>query len=180
MVQRHPAFVERIYMPARSSSTKGFKQAASLITKRVKEASETRGFAQSRLLTHWEEVAGKDTAKIAQPDKVTYKKKGLGASVVLICNGANTVVEMEKENIRAQVNSVYGYNAITEIKITQTAATGFAEAQAVFDGPQKPAGSSPNPNISRAAQEMAASVNDPEFSRALAALAQNVLSKQKT
>ncbi len=63
-------------MPARSSSTKGFKQAASLITKRVKEASETRGFAQSRLLTHWEEVAGKDTAKIAQPVKVTYKKKG--------------------------------------------------------------------------------------------------------
>ena len=57
-------------MPARSSSTKGFKQAASLITKRVKEASETRGFAQSRLLTHWEEVAGKDTAKIAQPVKV--------------------------------------------------------------------------------------------------------------
>ncbi|MGB0796607.1 MAG: DUF721 domain-containing protein, partial [Paracoccaceae bacterium] len=89
-------------------------------------------------------------------------------------------VEMEKENIRARVNSLYGYNAITEIKITQTAATGFAEAQAVFDGPQKPAGSSPNPNISRAAQEMAASVNDPEFSRALAALAQNVLSKQKT
>ena len=168
-------------MPARSSSTKGFKQAASLITKRVKEASETRGFAQSRLLTHWEEVAGKDTAKIAQPVKVTYKKKGLGASLVLICNGANApFVEMEKENIRARVNSVYGYNAITEIKITQTAATGFAEAQAVFDGPQKPAGSSPNPNISRAALEMAASVNDPEFSRALEALAQNVLSKQKT
>ena len=97
MVQQHPAFVERIYMPARSSSTKGFKQAASLITKRVKEASETRGFAQSRLLTHWEEVAGKDTAKIAQPVKVTYKKKGLGASLVLIQRCQCTVWRWKKK-----------------------------------------------------------------------------------
>ena len=63
-------------MSQRSNSTKGFKQAASLIAKRVQEASETRGFAQVRLLTHWEELAGKDTAKITQPVKVSFKKKG--------------------------------------------------------------------------------------------------------
>ena len=168
-----------------SSSTKGFKQAASLIAKRVREASETRGFAQVRLLTHWEEVAGKDTAKIAQPVKVSYKKKGLGATLTLICNGANApFVEMEKEQIRIRVNSVYGYNAITEIKITQTAAAGFSEAQDIFEGGPKPDNPPHLHATSRAtreaAQEMAASVRDAEFSRALEALANNVLSKQKT
>ena len=172
-------------MSQRSSSTKGFKQAASLIAKRVKEASETRGFAQVRLLTHWEEVAGKDTAKIAQPAKVNFNKKGLGATLTLICNGANApFVEMEKEQIRIRVNSVYGYNAITEIKITQTAATGFSEAQAIFEGISTPNNSSRLPAASRAtreaAQELVASVRDAEFSRALEALAKNVLSKQIT
>lgn len=169
-------------MSQRSSSTKGFKQAASLISKRVKEASETRGFAQVRLLTHWEEVAGKDTAKIAQPVKVTYNKTGLGATLTLICNGANApFVEMEKEQIRIRVNSVYGYNAITEIKITQTAATGFSEAQAIFEGSATPNNPSHLPAASgasrEAAQEIVACIRDAEFSRALEALAKNVLSK---
>ena len=172
-------------MSQRSSSTKGFKQAASLIAKRVKEASETRGFAQVRLLTHWEQVAGKDTAKIAQPVKVNFNKKGLGATLTLICTGANApFVEMEKEQIRIRVNSVYGYNAITEIKITQTAAVGFSEAQAIFEGSPTPNNSSQPPAASRAtreaAQEIVASVRDAEFSRALEALAKNVLSKQIT
>ena len=138
-------------MSQRTSSTKGFKQAASLIAKCVKEASESRGFAQVRLLTHWEEVAGKDTAKIAQPAKVNFNKKGLGATLTLICNGANApFVEMEKEQIRIRVNSVYGYNAITEIKITQTAATGFSEAQAIFEGISTANNSSRLPAASRA------------------------------
>ena len=171
-------------MSQRSSSTKGFKQAASLIAKRVKEASETRGFAQVRLLTHWEEVAGKDTAKIAQPVKVNFNKKGLGATLTLICNGANApFVEMEKEQIRIRVNSVYGYNAITEIKITQTAATGFSEAQTIFEGVPKPKDPPHLPEASHASREatheLVASIQNAEFSHALEALAKNVLNKHK-
>ncbi len=172
-------------MSQRSSSTKGFKQAASLITKRVKAASETRGFAQARLLTHWEEVAGKETAKIVQPVKVSYKTKGLGATLTLICNGANApFVEMEKEQIRVRVNSVYGYNAITEIKITQTAAMDFSQIQAIVEGVSKSQDPPPAAEASdatrEAAQELVASVHDAEFSHALEALAKNVLSKQNT
>ena len=171
-------------MSQRSISKKGFKQAASLIAKRVKAASETRGFAQARLLTHWEEVVGKDTAKIAQPIKVSYRSKGLGATLTVICNGANApFVAMEKEKIRVRVNSVYGYNAIAEIKITQTAAIGFSEAQVIFDclpTPQDPPHLAEASHATReAAQKLVASVNDAEFSRALEALAKNVLSKQK-
>ena len=172
-------------MSQRSSSTKGFRRASSLISKRVKEASETRGFAQARLLTHWEEVVGMDTAKIAQPVKVSYIKKGLGGTLTLLCNGANApFVEMEKEQIRIRVNSVYGYNAITEIKITQIAAMGFSKAQAIFEGGPTPHNPPHLPAASRvtreAAKEMVASIHDAEFTRALEALAKNVLSKQKT
>ena len=46
-------------MADRRSSTKGFKQTSSLLTSRIRDASESRGFSQSRILTHWEEIAGK-------------------------------------------------------------------------------------------------------------------------
>ena len=45
-------------MPPRRTTTKGFKRTNSLLSQQIRKASETRGFAQSRLLTHWAEIAG--------------------------------------------------------------------------------------------------------------------------
>ena len=42
------------------------------------------------------------------------------------------MLEMQKEQLRAKVNAVYGYNAIARVRITQTAATGFAEGKVAF------------------------------------------------
>ncbi|MAI59107.1 MAG: RNA-binding protein [Rhodobacteraceae bacterium] len=168
-------------MSERQSSTKGFKQASSLLTSRIREVSETRGFAQSRLLTHWEEIAGKDTAKVSWPVKVSYGKQGFGATLLLLCNGANALfIEMEKERIRKRVNSVYGYNAIKRIKITQTSANGFEEALNSFTSNKRALEKLVDSKVAAKAQKLGNSVNDPEFARALEALAQNVLSKCKT
>ena len=167
-------------MSERRSSTKGFKQASSLLNNRIRQASETRGFAESRLLTHWEEIAGKDTAKVSWPVKVSYGKQGFGATLILLCNGANApFIEMQRESIRSRVNSVYGYNAIKRIKITQTTAHGFDAAQTLFSANEKPSEKDIDSNIAAKAQELIHGVNDSEFYSALEALAQNVLSKHK-
>ena len=99
---------------------RGFKSASSLLQKQIQKASETRGFAVSKLLTNWTEIIGTDLAKIAKPVKVNYGREGLGAGLVLLTNGANApIVQAQSKQIIDRVNGVYGYNAISRVRITQ-------------------------------------------------------------
>ncbi|MGB7241335.1 MAG: DciA family protein [Sulfitobacter sp.] len=166
-------------MAPRRASTKGFKRTSSLLTGRIRTASESRGFAQSRLLTHWEEIAGTDTARIARPVEVSYGRGGIGATLTLLTTGANApMLEMQKEQLRAKVNAVYGYNAIARVRITQTAATGFAEGQVDF-AHRKPELSPQviDPVIREKAAQTARPVTDAGLRDALARLGENILNK---
>lgn len=168
-------------MPARQSSTRGFKRTATLVSTKIRKVAETRGFAVSRLLTHWDEVAGPAIAAIARPVEVSYGKGGLGATLTVLTTGPQApMLEMEKHRLRDRVNAAYGYNAISRIRITQTAATGFAEAQAHFAGaPKKTVDSAPDPRIAAEAATLARPVGDDALRQALESLGQNVLNKRK-
>lgn len=164
--------------PRPHSTTRGFSRAVSLMQKRIRGATETRGFAQSRVLTHWAEIVGEATAKIAYPVDVGYAKGGFGATLTVLTSGAQApMLEMQKEQIREKVNACYGYNAIARIRITQTAATGFAEGQMAFDhGLKAPRG--PKPEAKAAAHDLAAPVENEALRLALEALGANVISKR--
>jgi len=166
--------------PRPHSTTRGFSRAVTLMQKRIRGATETRGFAQSRVLTHWAEIVGETTAKIAHPVDVGYAKGGFGATLTVLTSGAQApMLEMQKERIREKVNACYGYNAIARIRITQTAATGFAEGQLAFDhGPKAPRG--PAPEVQAAANALAEPVENESLRTALAALGANVISKRPT
>lgn len=170
-------------MPARQSSTKGFKRTSTLLTKGIRKVAETRGFAVSRLLTHWDEIAGPQLAAIARPVDVSYGRGGMGATLTVLTTGPQApMLQMEKERLRERVNAAYGYNAISRIRITQTAATGFAEAQAHFAGAPKrkpEAPRAPDPATRQAASAMAEPVQDDGLRQALELLGRNVLSRHK-
>ncbi|MGC1496218.1 MAG: DciA family protein [Sulfitobacter sp.] len=168
-------------MPPRRTSTKGFKRTDSLLSGQIRRASETRGFAQSRILTQWAEIAGTATAAIAQPVEIGYGRGGMGATLTLLTTGANApMLEMQKEQLRTKVNAVYGYNAIARIRITQTAATGFSEGKVAF-GHQKPTlkPSQPDPALRQKAAEATQPVTDDGLRDALARLGENILNKTK-
>ncbi len=160
---------------------RGFKRAVTLMGDRIKAAAQERGFAVSRLLTHWEEIAGADIAAISRPVEVSYGKGGLGATLCLLTTGANApLLEMQKTKLRERVNSVYGYNAISSIRITQTHATGFAEGRVDFEHRKaRPEPAPPSEAVQRAAKASAAAVQDERLRQALEALGQNVLTKRK-
>lgn len=159
---------------------RGFQSAGTLLAARIRKAGEARGFALSRLLLHWPEVAGPDLAQLTRPVKVGYGRKGLGATLTLLVAPAQApLVAMRREYLRERVNAVYGYNAISRIHLTQTAATGFAEGQADFTPTSHDAGPRPLPAPQPAAQAAAAGVADPDLRRALEQLAQNVLGQPR-
>ena len=55
-----------------------FKRTATVLQSRIREISEGRGFAQSRVLTHWLEIVGADIAAITRPVEVSYGRGGMG------------------------------------------------------------------------------------------------------
>ncbi len=167
-------------MRPRRSTTRGFKRTATLLNNQIRQAGESRGFAVSRLLTHWAEIVGQDIAAIARPVKVGYGKGGIGATLTLLTTGPQApMLEMQKEQLRGKVNAVYGYNAISRVRITQTAPTGFAEGQASFDHKPKPAKPEIKPEIAAEADKVSRDVNDGDLRAALERLGRNVLSRQK-
>lgn len=163
-------------------STRGFARTSSLLKGRIRDASASRGFAQSRVLTHWEEIAGPDTARISRPVEITYAKGGFGATLVLLTTGSNApILEMEKEALRARVNAVYGYNAIARIRITQTAPTGFADGKVSFDhAPKKSTRTEAQIEADAATRRDVAPVKDQTLRNALAQLGAHIKSRRQS
>ena len=155
---------------------RGPERAGALLASRIRAAGESRGFAVSRLLTHWAEIAGEDIARVTQPVEVTYGK-GFGATLTLLASGAHApMIEMQKERLREKVNACYGYNAISRIRITQTARSGFADPQAAF-AHKTP---EPSPEVAEAAHRTVDGVADDGLRAALEALGRNILSTHRT
>ncbi|MCF6444762.1 DUF721 domain-containing protein [Nereida sp. MMG025] len=163
-------------MQRRYSTTKGFKQTGALVQGRIRAGTEARGFAQTRLLTHWEEIVGDSVASIALPVDVRHGR-GLGATLTLLTTGSNApILQAQLPQIRDKVNACYGYNAISKIRVTQTAPTGFADGQVQFQRRKKAQGG-PAPEVVAAAGEATKDVADESLRKALQALGSNVLHK---
>ena len=146
---------------------------------RIRKASESRGFAVSRVLTHWPEIVGEAVAAIATPVNVSYGRHGMGATLIVLTNGANApMLEMQKDRLRDKVNACYGYRAIARVKITQTAPTGFAEGKAQFAAAPK-IETKPSPQAAATAAALAEDVTNPELRDVLAQLGAKVLSRTK-
>lgn len=164
-----------------SRRMRGFEPASGLLSRRIQKAGESRGFAITRLLTHWPEVVGEELAGLTRPIKVGYTREGMGASLTVLVSAVHApMVEMQKERLRTRVNAVYGYNAISRILLTQTAPTGFAEGQASFAHGAGSKAQTELPQPSPEANAVADGVEDEGLRRALAMLAQNVLAKNRT
>lgn len=153
---------------------RGPERAGALLAARIREAGEHRGFAVSRILTHWSEIAGVEIARVTEPVEVSYGK-GFGATLTLLVRGAHApMIEMQKDRLREKVNACYGYNAISRIRLTQTASTGFAEPQAAFCPAPLP------PDVRAAAHRTVDGVGDDDLRAALESLGCNILSTHRT
>ncbi|MDF1718880.1 MAG: DciA family protein [Antarcticimicrobium sp.] len=167
-------------MAPRRSTTRGFKRTATLLNEQIRRAGESRGFAVTRVLTHWAEIAGPEIAAIARPVKIGYGRTGFGATLTVLTTGAQApMLEMQKDRLRERVNAAYGYNAISRVRITQTAPTGFSDGQARFEAPAPVQPAEPSPEICRDATQTAGDVADDGLRAALERLGRNVLSKQR-
>lgn len=160
---------------------RGFEPAAGLLREPIRKVGESRGFALSRLLTHWAEIVGDDTAALCRPVKVSYAQGGFGATLTVLAQGAAApLVQMQLPRLIERVNACYGYAAIARIQVTQTSAHGMAEAQAPFETGNIVR---PSPQALARARNVVGGLTegvvDNGLKSALERLAENVLTRQK-
>ena len=155
----------------------GFKKASVLLKRNIQRASESRGFAQSRVLTHWDEIVGEDISSVSIPTKVSYRTDGLGATLTILTSGSNgPILEMQKEFIRNKINAVYGYNAVHKIKITQSSPIALIgkneDSKNIMSKENKISGEI-SPDLEKAVNE----IDDKNLRQGLEELAINVFTK---
>jgi len=159
---------------------RGFERTSGLLQSHVRRVAESRGFAVSRLLTHWAEIVGEETANCALPVKVSYGHGGMGATLTVLTTGAQApMLQADLPRIREKVNACYGYAAISRIRITQTAPTGFAEGQVAFAPAPAPKPAKVDPEVASFARAAARDIADPDLRTALESLGRNVISRPK-
>lgn len=173
-------------MAARPTSTqspnprrrRGFERAVTLVGRELKTPAEKRGFAETKLLTHWAEIVGPDIADMAVPVKVKFGR-GFGGTLVLLTTGSKApMLEMSREAIITRVNACYGYSAIKDVQVTQTASTGFAEGQVAFTVPKPKAKPAPDPARLERATAGLTEIEDPALREALRKLAGNIVTNK--
>jgi len=153
---------------------RGFMRAFGLVTPQLRAAARRHGFAESRLLTHWAEIAGPDIAAIARPVKMRPGRGASGGTLVLQVEGVQApLLQMMLPGLRARIAAACGLGAVGRIQITQTTAAGFAEAPAQFH--HAPPG--PPPEAMAEVVTELSSIGDRGLRAALETLAQNVLSR---
>lgn len=175
---------------------RGFEPAAGLLREPIRKAGESRGFAASKVLTHWAEIAGPDLAPLCRPVKVSYAEGGFGGTLTLLASGAAApMLQMQLPALKDRINAAYGYAAIARIRITQTAERiasappGLAEAPAPFAAAPNARPASGDNFAAPSAQalgraravvaQMTDGIADTGLRDALDRLAENVLSRQK-
>ncbi len=161
---------------------RGFVKTGGVLSQRIRTASEKRGFAETRLLTQWAEIVGPDTAAISRPVKIGYGRQGFGATLTLLTNGANApMLQADLPRIQARVNACYGYAAISHIRLTQTAETGFGpgfqEGQTMSTAATPAEKPTIDPAKDQALLSNLAGVESEGLRSALAALGRNILTR---
>ena len=155
----------------------GFNKASVFLNKNIQDASESRGFSQSRVLTHWSEIVGEEISSVSIPTKVSYKSDGLGATLTILTSGSSgPVLEMQKQFIKDKINAVYGYNAIHKIKITQSSPITLLRknenSESIISENKKI-----NVEISPSLEKAVSEIDDKNLRQALEELAINVFTK---
>ncbi|MEM1129055.1 MAG: DUF721 domain-containing protein [Pseudomonadota bacterium] len=163
----------------RTRRGRGFSRAGGLVEREIRRAGEARGFSEARLVLRWGDVVGREIAALCRPVKVVWGRGGFGATLTLLTRGgAAPLVQTRLPVIRDRVNSCYGYNAISRIRLTQTAPTGFAEGQSVFEDAHTNA-IEPEDEVSPDAAAQASKVQDPDLRAALAVLGTRIRTKPR-
>ncbi|OJX14170.1 MAG: hypothetical protein BGO77_04290 [Caedibacter sp. 37-49] len=94
---------------------------AKLLPKIVKTTFEKKGFVQAAILLEWPQIIGPEMSEKCIPEKLVFSrgKKGEGTLHLNVQVSSGLLIEYGAPLIIDKINSYFGYQAVTRIKIKQ-------------------------------------------------------------
>lgn len=145
-----PAATRKGYFAARA--------VGSFVPKLTKTAFEKHGFATAELVTEWQRIVGADVAAYTRPGKLRWPRvaggeaeQGAGrpsATLVLLADPARALdVQYKARQIVDRINVYFGYRAVVDLRIEQTALVNAAHPTAVTADARRVGQSSAKPAV---------------------------------
>ncbi len=141
-----------------------------MLTPVLKPALFKRGLAEATLLLDWAQIVGEELASATYPEKVSYSpwKKTKGTLHLIVDPSSVLELQYALDLILDRINSHYGYEAVSRIKLRQHPIEAFLPSPRV---------SSSKRTVSAADEDLLKGIGDQGLQEALRKLALALPSK---
>ena len=100
------------------SYVQGLRPFGNILPRGIRGILRKNGYNYSEIITKWKILIEKDISDFSYPISIKMSKKGSGAILLIgVERGNELTVEYSKKNIISKINSYFGYNFISEIKL---------------------------------------------------------------
>ena len=160
-------------------STNGLSALSGTLLPFAKKLLGSKGFVEIDILTSWDKIVGKDLSRFSFPQKIDFKKgqKNNGILYLGVPAGAFALeIQHKSKYIIDKINTYFGYNAVSEIRIIQNSSLLPQETSSPKPKPQ----TNLSPEEKNYISELANGINNPNLKNILIKLGQNVFNDKKT
>jgi len=161
---------------SRRRSSGEFQSLAQSILPLARSVLGKKGFVETDILTNWNAIVGEELAAYTFPQKIAFKRgeKNNGTLHIAVPSGAFALEAQHREKfILQKINTYFGYNAVSQLRIAQNAALSLKELLPEESAPNRPK------KLVTAAEEnyikdLVEEINRPELKEILIKLGQSV------
>ncbi len=108
--------------------TQGLSSVSQTILPFAKQILGTKGFVEIDILTGWRDIVGEELAEFSLPQKIDFPRgqKSNGTLHLSVISGAFALeIQHREKYILEKINTHFGYQAVSKIKITQDSGFGL-------------------------------------------------------
>ena len=100
------------------SYVQGLRPFGNTLPRGIRGILRKNGYNYSEIITKWKILIEKDISDFSYPISIKMSKKGSGAILLIgVERGNEITLEYSKKDIISKINSYFGYNFISEIKL---------------------------------------------------------------
>ncbi len=100
----------------------GLKPLSSTIPSNIKKILKKNGYNFSYIVDNWTKILGDEKANYCYPSKIKINKDAInGILVINVVHGKELEIEYFKKNLIDKINTFFGYNYISSIKLNSIA-----------------------------------------------------------
>lgn len=116
--------------------SKGFENLSASMTPLIKKLLGAKGMAEVEILANWKNIVGEDLAKYSLPQRIEFKvgSRNNGTLYLMAASGGFAMeIQHRTPLILEKINTFFGYQAVSKLKLIQNDGFINPETPAVYE-----------------------------------------------